>query len=228
MQKRLFLSLLFLALLTNHSNAQKFGIAAVTGINLSQINGDSQLGYDKIGCSAGLRSITNLKGGWQLHMELLCSRRGAAPSDLRKISIDLEYMEIPVYLTCNLLNEKAPGSLRIFTGASFGKLIAYETNETFGELPGINQEAEILSMKEVANNFNPIDLGLFGGIQWLPFNDHVGIELRQTYSANLLFDQSSFDKPIQNKSLRSYFFSMRLFYEINKFGKKKKKPRMRR
>lgn len=228
MKKRLCLFFLFLALLINQADAQKFGIAATGGINFSQINGDSQLGYDKIGYTTGLRSITNLKGGFQLHVEFLYSQRGAAPSDLRKVSIDIDYMEIPVYISYDFLNEHTPGSLRILMGASYGRLIAYETEEVFGGLIGDSPGAEILPLDLVAEYFNPNDLGFFGGIQWLPFNDYLGIELRQTFSVNLLFDQSSFDQPIQNKSLRSYFFSVRLFYELNRYGEKKIKGWKRR
>ncbi len=228
MKKRFYLAVLFLFLLLNTSQAQKFGIAGILGANLSQINGDNQRGYKKIGLATGLRSIVNLEKRWQLHTELLYSQRGASPSDLRNITIDLNYVETPIYISYLVSDYESSGIFRVYSGASFGRLISYETKEIFRGSNGTIEDDEILYLQDVATYFNRNDLGLFAGLQWLPFDDHFGIDFRQTFSANLLFDKNDVERPIQNKSMRSYFLSIRLFYELNNIGDKKKRKRRKR
>jgi len=228
MKKRFYLAVLFLFLLSNTSQAQKFGIAGILGANLSQINGDTQRGYKKIGLATGLRSIVNLEERWQLHTELLYSQRGASPSDLRNITINLNYVETPVYLSYLVSDYESSGIFRVYAGASFGRLIAFETKEIFKGPVGSSDDIEVLYLQDVATYFNRNDLGLFAGLQWLPFDDHFGIDFRQTFSANLLFDKNDVGKPIKNESLRSYFLNIRLFYELNNIGDKKKRKRSRR
>ena len=47
MKKRLLLTLIALFIFINVQHAQKFGIAAIAGVNLAQINGDNQRGFKK-------------------------------------------------------------------------------------------------------------------------------------------------------------------------------------
>lgn len=84
-------------------------------------------------------------------------------------------------------------------------------------------EGEILSLREISSYFNRNDFGIFAGVHLLPVNNKFGIDLRQTFSANLLFDKNEVDHFIKNDSMRSYFISLRFFYELNNIGDKKKR-----
>lgn len=226
MKKKLLLAALFFSFVLNVSHGQKFGIAALAGVNLCQINGDNQRGYKKTGVTAGLRSIVNLEDRWQLHTEILFSQRGASPSDRRNISLNLNYVETPVYLSFLISDYESTGIFRVYAGASFGRLISFETTEIFNN-PGSSMEGEILSLREISSYFNRNDFGIFAGVHLLPVNNKFGIDLRQTFSANLLFDKNEVDHFIKNDSMRSYFISLRFFYELNNIGDKKKKKRRR-
>ncbi|KAA3624274.1 MAG: hypothetical protein DWQ02_23265 [Bacteroidetes bacterium] len=227
MKKRSIIAALLLTFLFNVSQAQVFGIAGIAGVNLCQINGDNQRGFKKVGATAGVRSIINLEERWQLNAEILYSQRGASPSDARNITINLNYVETPIYLSFLISDYEATGIFRAYAGASFGRLVSYETKEIYRTSNTIDG-TEILSLQESATYFNKNDVGIFAGIQLLPLDDHIGIDLRQTFSANLLFNPTEVGRPIHNEALRSYFFSIRFFYEINGIGDKKKKRRRRR
>lgn len=227
MKNKLLFLLLFSLFFINRPYAQKFGIAAIAGVNLAQINGDNQRGFKKVGAALGIRSIVNLEEKWKLHVEILHSQRGASPSDQRNISLNLNYAETPIYLSYQISNYESTGLYRIYAGGSFGRLISYETTEIYSSV-GVNQESEHLPLNQVSDYFNKTDIGIFAGMHLLPIGDHFGIDIRQTFSANLLFDKTGIDRPIKNESLRSYFISIRLFYEINNIGDNKKKKRRRR
>lgn len=227
MKNKLILSLLFLFILINKQQAQKFGLAIVTGANLSQIDGDNQQGYKKVGIVAGLRSIINLKEELQIHTEILYSQHGAAAADYRNITIDLNYVEIPFYLSYQMKEYENGGFSRVYLGLSFAKLLSFKTSERFPALSASETE-EYLPLETVSTYFNKTDIGMFVGFHVLPFNESLGIDLRFTYSANLLFNVEDVGRPIKNRSLKSFFISFRLFYEINHIGDRKKKKRKKR
>ena len=227
MKNKFFLSLLFLFILINEQQAQKFGLALVAGTNLSQIDGDDQQGYKKVGIVAGLRSIINLKEELQIHTEILYSQHGAAAADYRNITIDLNYVEVPIYLSFQISEYKNGGFARAYVGLSFAKLLSYNTTERFPALTATDSE-EYLPLETVSTYFNKTDIGLLAGFQVLPFSESLGIDFRFTYSANLLFNVEDVGRPIKNRSLKSFFVSFRLFYEINYIGDRKKRKRKKK
>ena len=228
MKNKFLFLFIFSFLLIHESFAQKFGIAAIMGVNLAQIDGDNQQGFKKLGLVAGLRSIVNFDKKWKLHTEIIYSQHGTSPSDYRNISINLNYVETPIYISYPISDYERTGIVRLYSGASFGKLFSYKTTEINYNANTTNQEERYLSLEEVSDYFNKTDIGIFAGLHALPIGEHFGIDFRYTFSANLLFNKDAVEGNIKNKSLRSFFISFRLFYEINHIGKKGKKKKRRR
>lgn len=223
MKNRFVLVLFFSFLVINIQYAQRFGIAAVAGINLAQIDGDNQRGFKKVGFVGGVRSIVNFENKWKLHAEILYSQRGASPSDDRNISMDLNYIETPIYISYQIAKYEKGGAYRAYAGASYGKLFSNKVTDVYTRKASEFGIENYLSLKEVATYFNSTDIGTFAGIHILPFDKPLGFDLRYTVSANLLFDNKVIETAVENKSFRGYFISCRVFYEFNHIGKKKKK-----
>ena len=80
MKKSLFLSILGSFFMANtHLKAQSgehFRASVAAGINLSQIEGDGQQGYTKIGASIGAKGAYCFKPNFDMSAELLYNSRG--------------------------------------------------------------------------------------------------------------------------------------------------------
>ncbi|MCP9237216.1 outer membrane beta-barrel protein [Lewinella sp. JB7] len=73
---RLLLACLLL-LITPVLMAQTFRASVLTGINLSQVDGDDLLGFHQPGFNGGLRVVALLSDKWRVGPEILYSQQGA-------------------------------------------------------------------------------------------------------------------------------------------------------
>jgi opacity protein-like surface antigen len=83
------------------SHAQRFGGAAVVGLNASQIEGDLLAGYNKLGLTGGVKLEYALEKPWFISLELLYSQRGSQSelvpnSSIPIRKINLQYIELPI------------------------------------------------------------------------------------------------------------------------------------
>ncbi|MEM6697615.1 MAG: hypothetical protein AAF806_16255 [Bacteroidota bacterium] len=83
---------------------QRFHAGIITGVNLSQIDGDDYSGYDKLGIMGGLQGIALLNRRTKLVTELLYSSKGSRvenelifqPQKNRVLAVN--YAEVPILI----------------------------------------------------------------------------------------------------------------------------------
>jgi hypothetical protein len=118
----------------------RFGAGIVAGLNASQIQGDDNPGFNKLGIRGGLRGIVRLDDRSSFGLDLLYSQRGAT-SDLLpnntflRFIINTEYIEVPVWFAYN--DWLAPDGyyrLQGLVGLGYGRLFnARVTDHPFPE-----------------------------------------------------------------------------------------------
>lgn len=117
--------LIFVSLATK---AQNFNAMLIAGMNASQVNGDSLIGFNKVGLQigAGIESKFSPKTG--IRFEFLYTQKGSSSvNDSASIALEpfrlrLNYVEVPVYIfyqASKKLNVEAGASLGLLLNAKF-------------------------------------------------------------------------------------------------------------
>ena len=91
----------FVLLPTQNMICQRFNGGLIAGLSTSQVDGDTQKGYDKPGFYAGVYVETSLNELFGLKSELFYISKGAKKTinKLEEFNTTLNYMELPVYLS---------------------------------------------------------------------------------------------------------------------------------
>lgn len=123
------LLILFLICISFSTFSQTFKGAIAAGINASQVDGDNDVGYRKVGFNVGPKVYAMLNDHFSLSMELLFSQKGAKASALRYspqnlFKIQLNYAEVPLMVHFHD-KEKAIFGL----GVSYGQLYDYNVTQ---------------------------------------------------------------------------------------------------
>jgi Outer membrane protein beta-barrel domain len=221
----LYLILLFFAssVLSAQKYSSLFKAGATIGVNLSQIDGDEQFGYNRKGLNFGLRGAVILRKDIDISTELLYSERGTKPDNdeiskqKRVIDVSLSYAEVPILF--NYFYDKSDmGHYRwnIYVGVSYGRLLKSDTKIRKSVSLTDTLQQNLVN----AIGYNTADLSLIIGIKRY-FTNRVGVSLRHTFSMNYLYKNP---KPIiitrgqqPNKdyaTFRSFFLSFNLFYDF--------------
>ncbi len=99
----------------------------ITGLNLSQVDGDEVVGYRKLGFNTGVGAILPIGGQWSISVETLFSQKGAYKKypleyndslGLPYYNLRLNYAEVPIMLHYNDKNKLIFG-----LGFSYGRLV---------------------------------------------------------------------------------------------------------
>lgn len=193
----------FILLGTLGSFAQ-FSLNAVAGVTASQIRGDDLAGYDKLGLTGGLRLSTILKDKTDINIELLYSQRGSQSelsrnNSLPQVKINLDYVEIPVYLSLVdwYIEEDDYYRVQVHGGFSYARLI---NSSTIDEVNG--------TIDLLAESFNENDFAYLLGATYF-VSPTLGITARYTRSINNLYDK---DPTLFAKNLKGFFLTMRIEY----------------
>ena len=119
-----------LSLQTTTLHAQSpFKAGVSIGVNLAQIDGDHQFGYDKRGFGYGIRGGVAIRKNFDIMTELLYVQKGASPKssqpfDSRRAEIELKYAEVPLLFSYHFKkNDLGFYKWTIQTGASYGRLL---------------------------------------------------------------------------------------------------------
>lgn len=240
MKKSQILSFILILCATSVGYAQKysspFKAGATIGINLTQIDGDEQFGYNHKGLNLGLRGAVILRKNMDISTELLYSERGTKPDETEKNKnkrtayLSLQYAEVP--LLFNYYYDKADdGHYRwnIYAGVSYARLLRSQTSiyKSFNVTDTIQLN--------LVNSFgyNTSDLSFIVGVKRY-FTNRIGISLRHTNSLNLLYRNPTPITPTRGTvltrnytSFRSFFLSANVCYDfitpkLQKARKKKK------
>ncbi len=113
---------------------RRFSAGAILGLNASQIQGDDEAGYTKLGLMGGLSAQILFTEKTELGIELLYSQLGSRsrPNDnpfFEGFKSRLNYVSIPVYYSYKDWLEKEEGEyykLHFLGGLSYGRLFSSE------------------------------------------------------------------------------------------------------
>lgn len=213
------------------SNFFKAGISA--GINLAQIDGDHQSGYDHKGFSVGLRGGFAVNKRLDIISELLYLEKGAKPDDnstnfdQRKVVIHLKYAEVPLLITYHLKkNERGFYTWSFHTGFSYGRLLKSSAMVTQRFRVDTN-----VSKSLSQEYFSKQDWSFVSGLSY-NIGANFGIRFRQSLTINKLFinpnperSNNGIVKREAYVAFRNYFISFQAYYDFiaPKVKKSKKK-----
>lgn len=141
MSRFFLISILFLAL--NHTlSAQRFKGAVMGGMNISQVDGDEVVGYNRVGGHLGLAAILPIKK-FDVTLETVFNQKGAREKQqydyfdsasgyqyTGEYNLRLNYVEIPV-----LAHYTDKERYTFGLGFSYGRLVSYSEIEHGGQLP---------------------------------------------------------------------------------------------
>ena len=183
--------------------AQRFGAAVVLGPSLSQVLGEGNAGFDKVGISGGLQGIAYLSDRFDLNVDLLYSQAGSRaslfPRDfIERTGFDLDYIEVPVSIVIKDWIQESEdgmkyGKLGLYAGGSFARLVR---SKAIGFEPG------------AADQINSNKIALHGGLR-LQWSRHWAANVRYTRAIRAV--SPSFE-PDELNPLYPYSIQIRLEY----------------
>ncbi|MCW3126032.1 MAG: PorT family protein, partial [Bacteroidetes bacterium] len=116
------------------SQESLFKALFVGGINLSQIDGDAEVGYRKVGAHIGVGTVVKFHKRLSVSMELIYSMEGAKPHYAtysngvkNKYDITMDYINIPISL--NVHDKKV---VMFGAGLQLGVLARYSQTDSAG------------------------------------------------------------------------------------------------
>lgn len=182
--------------------AQKFDGSLVLGTTLSQIDGDNLAGFNKIGLTGGVRVDYNTEKKYYGALELLYTARGSHSSLIKgtpttESKTHLNYLEIPLIF----------GFKDWYIEKDDYYKVGFETGLSYGYLFGAT--SKISGVDTPTDEFNQSDLSYHLGVFYC-ITPKIVANARYTRSLTYLYTSD-----VQNiKSLRSYFWSIRLIYKL--------------
>jgi len=195
--------LVYIAVFSNQSFAQTFKAQGILGINAGQIDGDFEVGYNKLGISGGVGIGVNLNKKMYLGTEFLYSQRGSKNALFRQDgepngSIRLDYIELPlVFRFMDWYQEEDEyNKVWLEGGLSAGRLI-------IATIKGAEDPT-------LVDQFRTTDLSFILGAGYA-VTKKFGFRFRYT-RAILPFYIAENPEPLEVKSLRSYFLTLSATY----------------
>ena len=154
---RLFILIFLLVAFKISLTGQNFGVGVSTGINASQVSGDSFGGFNKAGINAGIFSVTELNEKFNFQFEINLSEKGSRKNarpdknDLISFIIRMRYIEVPLIL------QYKKKRFTYEAGLAYSRLISTYLEDQNGETtiaPGSNQFKNSDYTGLVGINFN--------------------------------------------------------------------------
>lgn len=114
----------------NNIQAQTFEGGLIVGFNLSQLDGDDLVGWNRIGLNVGGRVAINPYEKWKINLDLLFSQKGSSATPEQFSSYDkvrLNYVEIPLQVNfMDWLDEAGFYRLHFLAGFSYSQLVGFK------------------------------------------------------------------------------------------------------
>ncbi len=206
------LVLLFILFLTTQTfTLERFKAGLIAGFNISQLDGDQYMGFDKLGAHFGARGVVIVSPRFEISTEILFSQKGSKFEDPANVSrdkiqkINLNYMEVPIMLNFlgNYSKERDLFRSNFGLGISIGRLIGTDIEEN---------QSDMINFSDAVDLFNKSDISaLFGYTYYI--NHHIGLGFRVSVSMNLTYD--GIENPLPENELRllrNYLVSGRAIY----------------
>ncbi len=166
--RRFIISVFMICIIFFSVNSQRFDGGFTSGFCLSQVDGDTWSGYNKIGIVAGGFVNTKITERMKAQYEVKYIQKGARqsfdPKNPDVLKSHLEYLEMPVTLNYSLKSD----SFLIETGLLLARLIRSRAYDSFGETA-------------LQNPYHKFDFGVIIGGSY-NINKHIRLNIRYTYS----------------------------------------------
>ena len=189
----------------NKSDRQTFTAQAIVGLNAGQIDGDFEVGYNKLGFSGGVGIGINISKRFYVGTEFLFSQRGSKDGFFRQDgveagSISISYIELPIIVRLLDWYQEDEGYNKVWLegGVSPARLI-------IADLKGS-------ANPDLVDEFKTTDLSWILG---------AGYSMTKNFSFGLRYTRSIYPfyvaidpEPLDAKSLLSYFLTLRVSYTI--------------
>ena len=205
---------------TNKLPNKRFDFSLVSGINLSQIDGDYFTGFDQVGLNTGIQVDAILGLRMQLSVGMLFSQKGAKiphgvivlVASRNDRNIRLNYIEVPI-LFRSMLNDKSTGSF-LELGGSIARLSSMriqENNPNFIKGTVYN---------DITSEFRMTDFNIVVGVGF-KVGTRFSTGLRYNYGVNAFYRNPNFELPFafsgktkEVEFLRNYNLNLFISYKI--------------
>lgn len=228
--KYLLLVALFLAL-SPMLSAQRFMGAVMGGMNISQVDGDLVVGYNRVGGHFGVAAIYPIKKKWDITLETVYNQKGARekqqytqiivdstvmPPDTTtytgEYNLRLDYVEVPLMAH---FTDKEKYSVGM--GFSYGRLVKATEIEHGGAVPPYSDTVA----------FNKNDWNILFDLQFRIWKNLKG-NVRFAYSLAPIRERTYTDifgyKDPWTRKQYNHLFTFRLVYVFNDPYGRKKEP----
>jgi Outer membrane protein beta-barrel domain len=209
-----------------------FKAGAWVGLNMSQVDGDEQYGYDRPGIAGGLRGGVALNRYWEVATELLYSERGSAPAGKNLpmgMNIDLAYAEVPIMLRYHYYPDtKLRNRWDVYAGVSYSRMLRSRTRA----FEKYVVEDKFITAPLFEKGYRRDEFSFICGLSAYLYRN-LGVTFRYNYSFNKFYsttidsDYYLFNyERIPIEYLRNYWVTFGVFYEFNTpYVQKTKKKR---
>ncbi len=201
---------------------QHFRASAAAGVNFSQIEGDAQQGYNKIGVSVGVKGAYCFKPNFDMSAELLYNSRGGRPnfkappptfSDISPLfKAELNYADIVLAANFHFKPDNSYTFYRqsLQIGISYGRLLSSKITINSNRGDSYNNSLE----NELQDAIKQDDIGLLVGYTW-NVTSRFGIGVKHVFSLRQIYTnpRNGLGNPYYI-SFIPYNFSLNLVYNL--------------
>jgi len=211
---------IFLILFSMQAFSQLFKGEVISGMNLSQVDGDEAFGFNKLGLNAGVGVVAPLYKNWSLSLETTYTQKGSKLKPLFNDSLDgsyklfLNYVEVPFMIQYTDKNIVSAGA-----GISWGRLVQVDEFRNGYRIDSVTLESRV---------FDRDDWMAFGDLRVRVYKNLI-MNLRYSYSIDKIATRTVIDsetgKP-NERDFKNNLWSLRLIYMINeKRSEKSTRPK---
>jgi hypothetical protein len=224
MKKPLLLFTFCYFLITNGAliaqSEQHFRASVAAGVNLSQIEGDVQQGYHKLGAALGAKAAYCFKPNFDMSAELLYNSRGCRSNPFEPnptisdrtvgLRTELNYADILIASNFHFSPNNAYTFYRqsLQLGVSYGRLLTSKITALRGTFHDIAIE------EDLQNTIKKDDIGLVVGYSWF-LTPRLGITTKHTVSLRKIYvNPKTATSNTLYKSFAPYNISVQLTYNF--------------
>jgi len=198
-----------LMLVSLKSYTQIFKGEVISGINLSQVDGDEAYGFDKRGFVGGVGVVAPIYKNWSLSLETLFSQKGSKLPAQYNDSLDgsyklkLDYVDVPLMVQYTDHDIVSAG-----LGISWNRLVKVEE---------FRNGYQVDSVSVLTNVFDRDDWMAFGDVRVRVYKGLM-LNARYSYSLNKIATRTVIDSETGKPNERDWYnnvWSIRLIYMIN-------------
>ncbi len=168
--------LIILLFLSTSVSAQYIKGGVIAGLNATQVDGDTYIGYHKLGINAGAIAIVPINKKFNASMEILFSQKGSLKKQNPKnpfpnsYKLQIGYVDVPVLINFKFKEEE---KISFGTGASFGSLVRFKEY-----VDGLEKTSYYIETPYESMDINWIANVLYEFIPHLYFNFRYAYSLR--------------------------------------------------